>query len=102
MGWKTINGRRYFYKSERDGGRVVTRYFGAGEPALLVSLLGAEDREIREAERKQRKAEREESESEERSIDQWFESIQAEADAAMREAGFHKHKGQWRRKRPWT
>jgi hypothetical protein len=22
MGWKTINGRRYYYKSEREGGRV--------------------------------------------------------------------------------
>ena len=31
MGWKTINGRRYFYRSEREGGRVKTTYFGAGE-----------------------------------------------------------------------
>jgi hypothetical protein len=99
MGWKTINGRRYFYKSERDGGRVVTRYFGAGEPGLLISLLDAEDREIREAERKQRRAEREESASEEKSIGEWFDDVQAVADAAMIAAGFHKHKGQWRRRR---
>jgi hypothetical protein len=48
MGWKTINGRRYFYKSERSGGRVTTRYFGAGEPARVISLLDAEDRDTPE------------------------------------------------------
>jgi hypothetical protein len=66
---------------------------------LLISLLGAEDRELREAERKQRRAEREESELEEKSIVDWFDGIQAEADAAMIAAGFRKHKGQWRRRR---
>ena len=44
MGWKTIKGRRYYYKSERDGGRVKTTYFGAGESGLLTSLLQLEDR----------------------------------------------------------
>jgi hypothetical protein len=59
MGWKTINGRRYFYKSERAGGRVKTTYFGAGESGVLISLLEREDRAEREAEREQRQAERE-------------------------------------------
>jgi hypothetical protein len=56
MGWKTINGRRYHYKAEREGGRVKTTYFGAGESGLLISLLDREDR----AEQDQRRAEREE------------------------------------------
>src|SRR5262245_21499929 len=38
MGWKIINGRRYFYKSERDGGRVRTTYYGGGESARQISL----------------------------------------------------------------
>ena len=38
MGWKTINGRRYYYNSEREGLRVKTTYFGAGESGLLMSL----------------------------------------------------------------
>lgn len=49
MGWKTINGRRYYYKSEREGGRVKTTHFGAGESGLLISLLALEDRAEREA-----------------------------------------------------
>jgi hypothetical protein len=43
--------------------------------------------------------EREECDKEERAFAEWFESVQAVADAAMAEAEFHKHKGQWRRKR---
>jgi hypothetical protein len=60
MGWKTINGRRYYYKSEREGGRIKTTYFGAGESGILLSLLHLEDRAEREAEREQRQAEKEE------------------------------------------
>ena len=41
MGWKTINGRRYYYKSEREGGRVKTTYFGAGESGLLIAAFEA-------------------------------------------------------------
>src|SRR5262245_24100004 len=99
MGWKTINGRRYFYKSERAGGRVKSTYFGAGESGLLISLLLLEDRAEREAERDQRRAEREEYESEEKAVAEWFDDVQAVADAAMVRAGYHKRKGQWRRKR---
>jgi hypothetical protein len=99
MGWKTINGRQYYYKSERQGGRVKSTYFGAGESAQLISLLLLEDRAEREAERDQRRAEREEYESEEKVVAEWFDDVQAVADAAMVAAGFHKPKGQWRRKR---
>jgi len=53
----------------------------------------------KEEKRKQRRAEREESALEEISVGDWFDGIQAEADAAMIAAGFRKHKGQWRRKR---
>jgi hypothetical protein len=99
MGWKTINGRRYYYKSERDGGRVKTTYFGARESGLLISLLELEDRAEREAELEARRAEREESDAEDRAVSSWFDDVQAVADAAIVAAGFHKHKGQWRRKR---
>ena len=99
MGWKTINGRRYYYKSKREGSRVKTTYFGAGESGVFISLLDAEDREEREEERKRRRDEREESALEEKFIVDWFDSIQVEADAVMIAAGYHKHKGQWRRKR---
>jgi hypothetical protein len=99
MGWKTIKGRRYYYKSEREGGRVKTTYFGAGESGLLVSLLELEDRAEREADLEEKRAEREASDAEDRAVSSWFDDVQAVADAAMITAGYHKHKGQWRRKR---
>ncbi len=30
MGWQTIDGWRYYYKSERVGGGVTTSYLGGG------------------------------------------------------------------------
>jgi len=99
MGWKRINGREYYYRSERVGGRVRSTYFGSGELATAVASLEAEAREEREAERRKQWAERDQADAEERAISAWFDGIQAVADGAMRAAGFHKHKGQWRRKR---
>jgi hypothetical protein len=99
MGWKTIGGRRYFYKSERSGGRVKSTYFGAGEARTLMANMVAIERLERAAEREELREERSESDAEESAVSEWFDGIQAVADAAMIEAGFHKHKGQWRRKR---
>jgi hypothetical protein len=64
-----------------------------------MALTIAADRQEREAERRERRAEREESDAEERAISDWFDGVQAVADAAMVAAGYHKHKGQWRRRR---
>jgi hypothetical protein len=99
MGWKTINGHRYYYKSRRVGGRIETTYHGAGESASLFAQIDAIDRLEKVAEREKDRDEREESDSEEQTIAGWFDHVQTVADAAMVEAGFHKHRGQWRRKR---
>jgi hypothetical protein len=99
MGWKQINGDEYYYRSEREGGRVTTTYVGSGIAAQFAAMSDAEERAEREAERKVARAEREEAEAEERAVTEWFDDIQAVADAAMVAAGFHKHKGQWRRRR---
>jgi hypothetical protein len=99
MGWKTINGRRYYYKSERVGDRVETTYFGAGEAGTLMADFAADERLKRAAHREQLREERAEADADKRSVSNRFDSVQAEADAAMAAAGFHKHKGQWRRNR---
>jgi hypothetical protein len=99
MGWKRINGREYYYKSERVGGRVRSTYFGSGELATAVAALEAEAREGREAERRERRAARDQADAEERAVSAWFDGIQAVTDAALRAAGYHKHRGQWRRHR---
>jgi hypothetical protein len=102
VGWKYINGREYYYRCEREDGQVTTTYLGGGELGQLAELLDAEERAVREAEREAAQAESEQAEAEELAIAAWFDRVQAVADAAMVAAGFHKHKGQWRRRRRRT
>jgi hypothetical protein len=99
MGWKTINGHRYFYKLEREGGRVKSTYFGARESGSLMAEWIALERLERAEERERLREDREESDAAERAISDWFDGVQAVAEAAMVAAGLHKHKGQWRRRR---
>jgi hypothetical protein len=99
MGWKNINGRRYYYKSKRVGNRIESRYFGAGESGSLVARIDELERLEEAAERWAEREQREQAIEEERAIAGWFDDVQAVADAAMAEAGFHKHRGQWRRRR---
>jgi hypothetical protein len=99
MAWKTINGRRYYYKSEGAGGRVKTTYFGAGEAGSLMAEMVALERLERAADREELREQRDEFMAEETVVSEWFDGVQAVADGAMIAAGFHKHEGQWRRKR---
>lgn len=36
MAWEQRGGRRYYYRSVREGGRVRKQYYGSGEAALLA------------------------------------------------------------------
>lgn len=52
MGWKTINGRRYYYKSRRVGSRVESTYFGpAGEFGALMAYIDGIERLEKAADR---------------------------------------------------
>ena len=44
------NGRPYLYKSSREGGRVVCRYQGSGETAVLIAQMEAIESQERESE----------------------------------------------------
>ena len=92
MGWKAINGRWYFYESQREGRRVNTTYFGAGESGLLISRLESVERAEREAEWGERRAERDETRAQEKGGADWFDGVQVVADEAIIAGGFHKHK----------
>src|SRR5262245_9698505 len=99
MGWKNINGNRYYYKSRRVGRRVETTYFGAGQSGCLMAQIEEFERLEKAADRWREQNDRDEADEEERAFAQWFDGVQSQADTGLAEAGFHKHKGQWRRKR---
>ena len=64
-----------------------------------MANMVAIERLERAADREELREEQNESDAEESAVSEWFDRVQAMADAAMIAAGCHKHKGQWRRKR---
>lgn len=103
MGWEQRGNRSYYYVKERRGKRVVSTYYGCGEVARLV----AKHQELRSEmfdfegfeKREQRRAEIEEA----KAVDAFLDFIHDVARVALRstlkEAGYHEHKGQWRKRR---
>src|SRR5215203_4556098 len=99
MGWEERRGHQYYYRSVREGKRVRKEYAGGG-------VLGQLAAEIDELERLQRKEEeaswREERERLERSA-AFLQELEEAAEILIRAellvAGFHKRKGEWRRRR---
>ena len=97
--WKERNGRDYYYRSVRKGGRVISEYIGAGELAALV----ARQDKIRQAERVAKRAERrrqiEAGALLDGEIAEYAELVRTLTAAALLASGCHRHKRQWRVKR---
>src|SRR5262249_42775365 len=100
MGWKTINGRRYYYRSVREGGRVRTEYYGAGEAAEVGALSHGDHRAWREARRRADRRRREADGRVERALDDLVAAARRAAAEALTAAGYHRHRrGEWRKRR---
>ncbi len=99
MAWETRGGRRYYYEKKRVDGRVVSRYVGCGLAAQLAEnvneMLRIEREVLREESRRQAALDREIDTQ----IRTAMRAVKLVTDAALFVAGYHKHKGQWRRKR---
>ncbi len=99
MGWKTIKGNRYYYRVRREGGRVVTEYYGKRRPAELLARLVDMDR----AERVIQVARQAEKRDQDAEIDQALDDLVNEAKTQAKDllitAGCYQHKRQWRRRR---
>ena len=99
MGWKTINGHRYYYQSVREGKRVRSEYVG-GEIGELAALMDRFDREERLARRLAKQDEREKAAEVERALDQLADEGRRLAEGVLRGNGFHQHhRGEWRKRR---
>jgi hypothetical protein len=99
MGLEQRSGRFYFYEKRREGRRVVSSYIGGGVVALVAAEMNAQDRQEREWQRqKQRKTHHEQKE-----IDRQLARAERTLGDILRDvlcsAGFHQHKGQWRKRR---
>jgi len=99
MGWKNRKGKRYFYRSERVGGRVISHYIGKGETAQLISQIIESRRDQKEAERFIERRIRAAMISEDREADAIFEAVEVVTTAALLATGHHQHRRMWRKKR---
>ncbi|MDA1052703.1 MAG: hypothetical protein O3C40_19790 [Planctomycetota bacterium] len=96
MGWEKD---RYYTRSRKVNGRVVREYIGGGEVGALVAQMDAVERERREWERECWRLEKEEMEAFDSSVAKVCQMADIIAKAAMVAAGFHRHRGEWRRRR---
>jgi hypothetical protein len=58
MAWEERNGRMYYYRKRREGGRVVSEYVGAGIGAEAIATMDRIDQEEQKIARLQMQDER--------------------------------------------
>ena len=88
----------YYTRSHKRDGRITREYIGRGELADLIAQRDVLKRQQRLAELAQRRKQRAADERLDAALDEFCRLAEAAAHAALLEAGYHAHKGQWRRK----
>jgi hypothetical protein len=99
VAWERRGDGLYYYRSERENGRVRKRYVGLGEVAELVAHADETRRAVRERTRRAERAELERA----RELSEAGAELDAAAEVLARAelvaAGYHNHKGEWRLRR---
>ena len=99
MGWELRNGKRYYYRKLRRGRRVVSEYVGTGEFIELSLGIIEFDRVEKIQARTAWREQKEEMKKLNEDFNQLAEVINSMVRASLLVAGYHPHKGQWRRNR---
>jgi hypothetical protein len=102
MAWQVVDGRRYYYRAMRVGGRPVRRYVGAGgRPGAELAAAADDLRRLgREVAARERHAEQSRLQEAEAPLLALCELTDVLARAALVAAGYHRHdRGEWRRSR---
>jgi hypothetical protein len=99
VAWERCRDNLYYYQAEREGGRVRKRYVGTGEEAELIAHADATIRRTKTERRERARAEMEEAEGLASMADELDDAAEVLVRAEMLAAGYHKRKGEWRRRR---
>jgi len=99
MGLERRNGRLYYYRKVRVDGRVCSEYGGSGFLALLCAEQDEAERQDRAAERAAQQATRQAEARIDKQLAGVESALTAVTHTALCAAGFHNHKGQWRKRR---
>ena len=97
MAWEDRNGRRYYYRKRRKGGRVVSEYVGSGLAGQTAEAFDTENKQeaaYRRAAFQEQKASVARIDSQAGEIEKYTQAITR---ACLLLAGYHAHKRQWRK-----
>ena len=90
---------RYWYRSRREGGRVICEYIGYGDTGRLCAELENEQVQERARERLERQALAAGEHDLDRTLDTITEQLRGLVDVALTVSGYHRHSGTWRQAR---
>jgi hypothetical protein len=101
MAWERRGSDLYYYQGEREDGRVRKKYIGPSGAEIAEVIAHADETIQRSrAERRRRaRAEIEEAEDLATMAEEAEGAAEVLARSQMLVAGYHKRKGEWRRKR---
>lgn len=100
MGWETRRrGGRYYTRSKKINGRVVREYVGGGQLGELVAEMDIEDRLEQQARSERLRVERLRLDESDEALDAVCRNTDRLVAESLEAAGYHRHKGEWRKKR---
>ena len=99
MAWEQRSGSSYYYRKERRGKRVVSRYIGGGLIGQICADNDAQERQKRKMEHSFLKADRLQEEETDAHMEYATHLIKSIVETCLMAAGIHNHRGEWRRKR---
>jgi hypothetical protein len=102
MGWEARRNGYYFYRKQRQNGRVVSEYIGAGDLAQLRLAFDEEHRQARALLLALGQQQRQQDAAARRQLNEITGLVREAVAVALRAAGYHQHKRQWRRRRVST
>jgi hypothetical protein len=98
MGWEQRGNRRFYYRAVRVNGQPRKRYLGTGAVGEAHARLDARERRVRAAERRARNSEQARWAIADAALDELRAMTELIAGATLLLAGFHLHRGEWRRR----
>jgi hypothetical protein len=99
MSLEKRDGSLYYYRSVRHGDTVRRVYVGSGELARIAHEGDVAERAAEERARREAELERERLEALAAPVEELSEAADILARAHLIAAGYHRHKGEWRRAR---
>ena len=99
MAWEKRGEQRYYYRARWEGRRSIKTYFGRGPAALAAAREDEEKRAARAAQRYAAAIEKARELPARELVTELDSQLNIAVYSALAKAGFHRHGGQWRKRR---